>query len=236
MLYPFEKSDAAILHVMGSANPSFPVRRVYCVGRNYAAHVREMGFDPGREPPFFFCKPNDTASVVACTADRTQALPYPPATQDYHFEGELVVAIGKRGKSIEVRDALSHAWGYAAGLDMTRRDLQVAARNAGRPWESGKSFDYSAPIGPLVPAYAVKRNLEGAQLELKVDGVRRQAAELAQMIWSVPEIISRLSFEFELRPGDIIFTGTPSGVGAIRAGQGIELSITGLPALRVQIV
>jgi len=234
MDYVIERAEAAVLNVLGDSR-LFPVRRVYCVGRNYADHVREMGFDPNREPPFFFCKPNDPASVVACTVDQARQLPYPPATEEYHFEGELVVAIGSGGKNIEVRDALRHVWGYAAGLDMTRRDLQVAARKAGRPWESGKSFDYSAPVAPLVPAEAFE-DIEKALLELKVDGVARQGAELGQMIWSVPEIISRLSFEFELQPGDIIFTGTPSGVGAVRPGQSIELSITGLPALRVLIV
>lgn len=234
MHYVIDKTEPAVLQVLGSGL-GFPVRRVYCVGRNYADHVREMGFDPSRDPPFFFCKPNDAASVVACPADQVQALPYPPATQDYHFEGELVVAIGRRGRNVDVHDALDHVWGYAAGLDMTRRDLQVAARKAGRPWESGKSFDYSAPMAPLVPAQAFG-DIENARLELKVDGETRQTAALAQMIWSVPEIISRLSAEFELQPGDIIFTGTPSGIGAVRPGQRIELSITGLPALRVKIV
>lgn len=234
MQYAIAKAEPAALEVSGSSQ-LFPVRRVYCVGRNYADHVREMGFDPSREPPFFFCKPNDTASVVACTPDHTEPLPYPPGTEDYQFEGELVVAIGKAGKDIEVQDALGHVWGYAAGLDMTRRDLQVAARKAGRPWETGKSFDYSAPISQLVPA-AVFGDIRNEWLELKVDGLRRQAAELGQMIWSVPEIVSRLSSSVELQPGDIIFTGTPSGVGAVRPGETIELTITGLPALRVLIV
>jgi len=196
--------------------------------------VREMGFDPSREPPFFFCKPNDTASVVACDARDVALIPYPPATQDYHYEGELVVAIGRRGKDVAVAVAMQHVWGYAAGLDMTRRDLQVAARKAGRPWESGKAFDYSAPVGPLVRASAVP-DIESARLELCVNGATRQQAEIRQLIWSVPEIISRLSFEFELHPGDIIFTGTPSGIGAVTVGQQIQLQITGLPVLRVQI-
>ena len=233
MNYAIERFRAAELVVAGE-ELLFPVRRVYCVGRNYADHVREMGFDPSREPPFFFCKPNDAASVVACTAGALAQIPYPPATQDYHYEGELVVAIGTRGRNVDATDALQYVWGYAAGLDMTRRDLQVAARKAGRPWESGKAFDHSAPIGPLVRAPAVP-DLESACLELLVDGTTRQKAGIRQMIWSVPEIISRLSYEFELHPGDIIFTGTPSGIGAVTAGQRIQLQITGLPELHVQI-
>lgn len=234
MTYLFEKIETASLRVHDDER-RFPVRRVYCVGRNYADHVREMGFDPSREPPFFFCKPNDTACVVACDAAVVQPIPYPSATQDYHFEGELVVAIGKRGSHIPEAAALAHVWGYAVGLDMTRRDLQVAARKAGRPWESGKSFDFSAPIGSLVPATAV-REIEEAWLELRVDGSTRQRAQIRQLIWSVPEIITRLSAEFELHPGDIVFTGTPSGVGAVHRGNTIELSITGLPSLQVEIV
>jgi fumarylpyruvate hydrolase len=233
MNFAIERSRAAELAVAGE-DLLFPVRRVYCVGRNYADHVREMGFDPSREPPFFFCKPNDTASVVACHARDVAQIPYPPATRDYHYEGELVVAIGRRGKDVAVADAMQHVWGYAAGLDMTRRDLQVAARKAGRPWESGKAFDYSAPVGPLVRASAVP-DIESARLELCVNGATRQQAGIRQLIWSVPEIISRLSFEFELHPGDIIFTGTPSGIGAVTVGQQIQLQITGLPVLRVQI-
>jgi fumarylpyruvate hydrolase len=232
MDFAFERSRTAELAVAGE-DLLFPVRRVYCVGRNYADHVREMGFDPSREPPFFFCKPNDTASVVACTSGVAR-IPYPPATRDYHYEGELVVAIGSPARNVHAMDALQHVWGYAAGLDMTRRDLQVAARKAGRPWESGKAFDYSAPVGALVRAPAVP-GIGSASLELLVNGTPRQQAVIGQMIWSVPEIISRLSSEFELQPGDIIFTGTPSGIGAVTPGDEIQLRIAGLPALRVQI-
>lgn len=234
MIYPFPRIETAVLDVHED-DRLFPVRRVYCVGRNFAEHVREMGFDPDREPPFFFCKPNDSASVVACGADTLQPIVYPPATQDYHYEGELVVAIGQAGRDIPVKDALQHVWGYAAGLDMTRRDLQVAARKAGRPWESGKSFDHCAPIGPLVRAERLP-GIGAAHLELTVDGERRQHAQLRQMIWSVPEIISRLSAEVDLQAGDIVFTGTPSGIGPVQRGQQIALSIDGLPALRIEIV
>jgi fumarylpyruvate hydrolase len=212
----------------------FPVRRVYCVGRNYAAHAREMGFDPDREPPFFFCKPNDDASVVPVPAGSTATLPYPSLTKNYHFEAELVVAIGKGGRDIAIADAASHIYGYAVGLDMTRRDLQIAAREKGRPWEVGKAFDYSAPVGPI-------RRLEdggaitSGSITLEVDGQRRQASDITHLIWSVDEVIANLSTLFALEPGDLIFTGTPDGVGAVNAGQAITVHIDGLPRLDVRI-
>ncbi|MES2185205.1 MAG: fumarylacetoacetate hydrolase family protein [Pseudomonadota bacterium] len=212
----------------------FPVRRVYCVGRNYAAHAREMGFDPEREPPFFFCKPNDDASVVPVPAGSTATLPYPSLTKNYHFEAELVVAIGKGGRDITLTDAASHIYGYAVGLDMTRRDLQIAAREKGRPWEVGKAFDFSAPVGP------VRRLEDGGAINsgaitLDVDGQRRQASDITHLIWSVDEVIANLSSLFTLEPGDLIFTGTPDGVGAVAAGQAIAVHIDGLPRLDVRI-
>jgi fumarylpyruvate hydrolase len=212
----------------------FPVRRVYCVGRNYAGHVREMGFDPAREPPFFFCKPNDDASVVAVPKGSTAALPYPPLTSNYHYEAELVVAIGKGGRDIAIENAAQHIYGYAAGLDMTRRDLQVAARDKGRPWETGKAFDFSAPIGPLSrreDAGAIDR----AGIRLEVDGQVRQQSTIGHLIWSVDEIIANLSALFTLQPGDLIFTGTPEGIGAVVQGQALELRIDGLAPLSVRI-
>jgi fumarylpyruvate hydrolase len=213
----------------------FPVRRVYCVGRNYAAHAREMGFDPDREPPFFFCKPNDDASVVPVADGETATIPYPPHTGNFHFEIELVVAIGKGGKDIAVEDANDHIYGYAVGLDMTRRDLQIRMREAGRPWEIGKAFDYSAPIGPVHPLTRTGIIDSGA-ISLTVDGASKQASDLSHLIWSVPETIANLSTLFELQPGDLIFTGTPEGVGAVTAGQTMVGDIAGLSRLQVKVV
>lgn len=212
----------------------FPVRRVYCVGRNYAAHAREMGFDPDREPPFFFCKPNDDASIVPVADGSTATLPYPSETQNYHYEIELVVAIGRGGSNIPVEQAAQHIFGYAVGLDMTRRDQQMKMREMGRPWEVGKAFDLSAPIAPLHPLDATGEIEHGA-ITLSVDGETRQSSDLAKLIWSVPEIIANLSTLFELRPGDLIFTGTPEGVGAVERGQTMVGRIDGLGELRVKV-
>jgi fumarylpyruvate hydrolase len=205
------------LPVVGSEQ-QFPVRRVYCVGRNYAAHAREMGFDPDREPPFFFCKPNDDKSVVPVGAGVTVTLPYPSNTANYHFEIELVVAIGKGGRDIDSADAASHVFGYAVGLDMTRRDLQMRMREQGRPWEIGKAFDYSAPIGPVHPISATGA-IESGAISLEVDGKVRQSSDVSHLIWSVAETIANLSTLFELQPGDLIFTGTPEGVGPVLRGE-----------------
>ena len=221
------------LPVAGS-DALFPVRRVYCVGRNYAAHAREMGFDPDREPPFFFCKPSDDASIVPVRAGETGTIPYPPQTSNFHFEAELVVAIGKRGRDIAPGAAREHIFGYAAGLDMTRRDLQMAMREKGRPWEVGKAFDFSAPIGPIRPI-AESGVLQTGAITLEVDGQVRQTSDLSQLIWSVDEIIANLSTLFELQPGDLIFTGTPEGVGAVDRGQTLTVTIAGLEPLRVRI-
>ena len=210
----------------------FPVRRIYCVGRNYAAHAREMGSDPTREPPFFFCKPADAVLPVA--PGNLGEMPYPPGTSNLHYEVELVAAIGKAGRNIPVDEALSYVWGYTTGLDMTRRDLQFALRDKGRPWELGKAFDHSAPIAPLVPVAGEHPLNNGIWLE--VNGVRRQAASIADMSWSVAEVIANLSTWFELMPGDLIFTGTPEGVGPVVAGDVIEAAVEGLASLRVKLV
>lgn len=193
----------------------FPVRRIYCVGRNYAAHAREMGFDPNREPPFFFCKPAD--AIVNVPIGKTVEVPYPSKTSEYHHEIELVVAIGSAGSDIAVEDALTHVFGYAVGLDMTRRDLQLALRDKGRPWELGKAFDQSAPIAPLNRASEIGHIDRGA-LWVQVNGEDRQRTDLSKLIWSVPEIIANLSTYFELQPGDLIYTGTPEGVGPVHRG------------------
>lgn len=212
----------------------FPVRRVYCVGRNYAAHAREMGFDPDREPPFFFCKPNDDASVVPVPAGRAVGIPYPGQTANYHYEAELVVAIGSGGRDIAVGDAVNHIYGYAVGLDMTRRDLQMKMREQGRPWEIGKAFDFSAPVGVLRPRAAMGEMTAGA-ITLEVDGEVRQKSDIRHLIWSVSEVIANLSTLFALQPGDLIFTGTPEGVGAVQRGQTLQVRIDGLEPIAVRI-
>lgn len=222
------------LPVVGEA-ARFPVRRVYCVGRNYAAHAREMGFDPDREPPFFFCKPNDDASIVPVADGETASIPYPPQTANFHYEIELVVAIGKGGRDIPVEQANDHIYGYALGLDMTRRDLQMRMREAGRPWEIGKAFDYSAPVGPVHPV-ARTGIIERGAITLAVDGTIKQNSDLTHLIWSVPETIANLSTLFELQPGDLIFSGTPEGVGAVKTGQTMMGEIAGLGKLQVKVV
>jgi fumarylpyruvate hydrolase len=211
----------------------FPVRRVYCVGRNYAAHAREMGFDPDREPPFFFCKPDNAVAPVP--AGVTGAIAYPPLSSNYQHEIELVLAIGVGGADIPVARALEHVWGYAVGLDMTRRDQQFAMRDKGRPWEVGKAFDQSAPIGAIVPATRIGHPSSGA-IWLQVDGADRQRSDLTHLIWSVPEIVANLSTLFRLEPGDLIFTGTPEGVGKVERGQTMRCGIDGLGELRVEVV
>jgi len=210
----------------------FPVRRAFCIGRNYAAHAREMGFDPDREPPFFFMK--SVEAIEPVEAGMTRELPYPSVTKDYHHEAELVVAIGKGGTDIAEADAMSHIFGFASGLDMTRRDLQGEAKKLGRPWEVGKSSDASGPVGPITP-YRADFPLKG-QLKLSVDGAMRQSATLAAMIWSIPEQIAILSRYFELKPGDLIFTGTPEGVAAVTRGQTMRVEIEGTEPISVKIV
>lgn len=221
---------AATLVVQGSS-ARFPVRRIYCVGRNYADHAREMG-GTGRERPFFFAKPAD---AVLNVADGTEGLlAYPPATHNLHHEIELVVALGAGGHDLSVAQAAACIWGYAIGLDMTRRDLQSEAKKTGRPWETGKAFDHSAPIGPLHPVKATGQLQQGA-ITLSVNGERRQDGDLANMIWSVPEAIADLSTFFTLQPGDLLFTGTPAGVGAVVAGDHLEATIAGLGVMRLRI-
>lgn len=228
---PFAVPNVTI-PIVGS-DAVFPVRRIYCIGRNYAAHAREMGSDPTREPPFFFQKPTDAVQYVATgtVADH----PYPPLTKNYHYEAELVAALGKGGRSIPVAQALDLVWGYTLGLDMTRRDLQRAMGDAKKPWEIGKSFDRSAPIGAIHPVAQTGHFTRGA-IWLKVNGQTKQNANLDQMIWSVAEQISKLSEAFELFPGDIIYSGTPENVGPVVRGDVIEMHIDGLPNLSVRIV
>ena len=215
------------LAVAGAAS-LFPVRRVYCVGRNYVEHIREMKEGDERDPPFFFQKPAD--AIVGNGAQ----LPYPAYTSDYQHEIELVVAIGKGGSDIPVDEALDHVFGYAVGVDMTRRDRQREARERMLPWEMGKSFDQSAPCGALHPAAQIGHPSKGA-IMLSVNGARRQTGDLGQLIWTVPEIIANLSTQYALAPGDLIFTGTPAGVGPVVPGDVIEGSIAGLDTIRFTI-
>ena len=206
----------------------FPVHRVYCVGRNYAAHAVEMGGDPNREPPFFFQKNPDNL-------DLTGTFPYPPASDDVHFEIEMMVALGTGGTGIAVGDALGHVYGYGVGIDMTRRDLQARAKELQRPWEVAKAFESSAPCSPVVPASAIGHPSAGA-IWLDVNGARRQSGDLDQMIWKVPEMIAYLSGLFTLRPGDVIFTGTPADVGAVARGDVMHGHIDGVGELTVTVV
>ena len=208
------------LAVRGSAL-RYPVRRIYCIGRNYLAHIREMGEADERDPPIFFQKPGDAL------VEEGQPLPYPSVTRDYQYEAELVVAIATPGHDIPLAQALSHVYGYAIGLDMTRRDLQRAAAKAGHPWENGKAFDHSAPCGEVVPLALCGHPSQGA-LELSVNGQPRQKTDLSQLIWTVPEIIANLSLLYRLMPGDLIYTGTPDGVGPVLPGDVIEARIEGL--------
>ncbi|MDU9391949.1 fumarylacetoacetate hydrolase family protein [Pseudomonas sp. zfem002] len=232
MTYLFEPAATTSLPIAGS-DQRFPVRRVYCVGRNYAAHAREMGFDPDREPPFFFCKPAD--AVVPVADGQTLELPYPTQTSNYHYEIELVAAIGKGGRDIALDQASQHVFGYAVGLDMTRRDLQMQMREMGRPWEIGKAFDASAPIAPLHPASQVGHPAQ-AGIWLQVEGADRQRSDIDKLIWSVPETIAYLSRFFELQPGDLIMTGTPEGVGPVVAGELMVGGVDGLGEIHVRVI
>src|SRR5437773_10685368 len=211
----------------------FPVRRIYCIGRNYAAHAREMGSDPNREPPFFFQKPTDAIQIVP--PGETIDHPYPTLTKNYHYEVELVAALAKGGRNVPLDRALDLVYAYTVGLDMTRRDLQRAMGDEKKPWEIGKSFDHSAPLGPLQPAAKTGHFTDGA-IWLKVNGQIKQNANLNQMIWSVAEQISRLSEAFELAPGDIIYSGTPENVGPVVKRDIIDAHIDGLPDIRVRII
>jgi fumarylpyruvate hydrolase len=223
---------ATFVPIAGSSM-MFPVRRIYCIGRNYAAHAREMGSDPTREPPFFFQKPTDAIQNVA--PDTVADHPYPTLTKNYHYEVELVAALNKGGRDIPVERALEYVYAYALGLDMTRRDLQGAMGDEKKPWEIGKSFDRSAPIGPLHLASSIGHFQKGS-IWLKVNGQTKQTSDLANMIWSVAEQISKLSQAFELAPGDIIYSGTPENVGPVVRGDVIECHIDKLPGLSVRNV
>ena len=232
---PF-KVAAVTLPIAGSTEV-FPVRRIYCIGRNYAAHAREMGSDPTREPPFFFQKPTDAVQFVAIgsVADH----PYPSLTKNYHYELELVAALKSGGTNIAIDQALQHVYGYAIGLDMTRRDLQRGMGDQKKPWEIGKSFDMSAPIGPIHPVALLgngQQHITKGRIELKVNGQVKQDADLSYMIWSVAEQISKLSEAFELKAGDIIYSGTPENVGPVVKGDVLVGHIDGLPELSVRIV
>ena len=228
MSYAFTPARAPTVAIAGD-DALFPVHRIYCVGRNYAAHAREMGAEPEREPPFFFTKPAD--AVVASGS----AIPYPPATENLHHEIELVVGLGEGGAAIDEAKALDCVFGYGVGIDLTRRDLQLAAREKGRPWDTGKAFDRSAPIAPLHRVQEVGHPAAGA-IWLAVNGEVRQKGDIGDLIWNVAEVIAVLSRQFELRPGDLIFTGTPAGVGPLVAGDEVTGGIEGLSEIAVVIV
>jgi fumarylpyruvate hydrolase len=217
----------ASVAVAGTAD-RFPVRRIFCVGRNYAAHAREMGKDPDREPPFFFMKPAD--AVV----DSGSTIPYPPQTKELHYEMEMVVALGTGGVDVPREKALDLVFGYGCGIDLTRRDLQAQAKEMGRPWDFGKGFDNSAPCGPI-RRVAATGHPEKGRIWLAVNGAVKQDGDLAEMIWPVPDIIAILSRSMRLAPGDLIFTGTPAGVGAVKAGDKITGGVDGLGEIAVTI-
>lgn len=225
--FVIEQPPVVAIPVAGS-EAQFPVRRVYCIGRNYAAHAIEMGHDPDREPPFFFQKNPDNLNPSG-------EFPYPPKTSDVHHEVEMAVALKSGGRNIALDDALDHVFGYGLALDMTRRDLQGEAKKLGRPWEIGKAFEQSAPVGPLHPVSEVGHPDSG-HVELRINGEVRQEGDLNQMIWKVPEMISYLSEYFELAPGDVILSGTPSGVGPVEKGDVIDISIESLGSMTVKVV
>ncbi len=225
--YVFPPAAISAVPIAGS-NAMFPVRRIFCVGRNYAEHAIEMGSDPTREPPFYFAKPADALLIHG--AD----MPYPSVTKSLHHEMELVVAIGTGGKNIAIADALNHVWGYCAGLDMTRRDIQNEAKKTGRPWDMGKGFDLSAPMGALIPAAGFDPSK--GKIELKVNGKVTQVSDLSKLIWSVPEVIANLSELVELKPGDLIMTGTPEGVAAVVRGDVLEGFVEGVGEIKTKIV
>lgn len=230
MSYLFTPPATVSVPVVGESR-QFPVHRIYCVGRNYEEHAKEMGFT-GREPPFFFLKPAD--SLVVVIAGQTGAMPYPSLTTSLHHEIELVVAIGKGGKNIRAADALQHIYGYAVGLDMTRRDLQNDMKKQGRPWCIGKAFDHSAPIGPITPL-AQAGDVNNAEIRLQVNGADRQRSNVNKLIWNVAETIEHLSAAWELQAGDLIYTGTPEGVAAVVQGDELVGEVSGLGQLKVRI-
>ena len=226
MNYVVAPSVSPVIPVSGSEQ-MFPVHRIYCVGKNYAAHVREMGSDPQRDPPCFFMKPADAATTSA-------RIPYPPGTKNYHYETELVLAIGKEGRNISAENTADYIYGYAIGFDMTRRDLQTASGGLGHPWDTGKGFDHSAPVSAIYPASNVG-NMENGRITLSVNGELKQDADLSQLIWKSNEIIAQLSRLYLLKPGDLIFTGTPAGVGAVLPGDKLLATIEKLGELSIEI-
>ena len=230
MRFVFTPPAQASVPVVGQSE-RFPVHRIYCVGRNYAEHAKEMGFS-GREAPFFFMKPAD--AVLPAEPGSTAIMHYPSLTSNLHHEIELVVAIGKAGKNIPAAQAMEHIWGYAVGLDMTRRDLQGEMKKQGRPWCIGKAFEASAPISAITPVQQAG-NVAQAEIWLQVNGQDRQRSHISQLIWNIAETIEHLSQAWELQPGDLIMTGTPEGVGVVQTGDVLEGGITGLGTLRVQI-
>ncbi|MEL7097458.1 MAG: fumarylacetoacetate hydrolase family protein [Pseudomonadota bacterium] len=227
MEYVFDPAPHSSLAVVGS-DARFPIRRVFCVGRNYAAHAREMGNDPDREPPFFFTKPADAVVNTPCT------VLYPPLSEDVHHEVELVLAIGTGGAGISASDALDHIWGASVGIDLTRRDLQADAKANRRPWDMAKAFDASAPIAPIVPIADVP-SLSSGRIWLSVNDVPRQDADIGDMIWPVPDIIAALSRAVMLAPGDLIMTGTPEGVGPVRRGDIMTGGLVGIGSFEVTL-
>ncbi len=226
MNYVVAPSVSPVIPVSG-CEQMFPVHRIYCVGKNYAAHVREMGSDPQRDPPCFFMKPADSATTSV-------RIPYPPGTKNYHYETELVLAIGKEGRNISTESAADYIYGYAIGFDMTRRDLQTASGGLGHPWDTGKGFDHSAPVSSIYPA-SVAGNMENGRITLSVNGELKQDADLSQLIWKSNEIIAQLSRLYLLKPGDLIFTGTPAGVGAVLPGDKLLATIEKLGELSIEI-
>jgi fumarylpyruvate hydrolase len=232
MSHVFTPPALASVPVAGSAGESFPVHRIYCVGRNYVEHAKEMGFT-GREPPFFFLKPAD--AVLPIAEGEVGKMPYPSLTKELHHEVELVVAIGTGGRDIKAADAMQHIWGYAVGLDMTRRDLQGEAKKLGRPWDIGKGFDHSAPIGPIHRATECDVGA-ATPILLEVNGAIRQRSTIGKLIWNIAEVVEHLSAAWELAPGDLIFSGTPEGVAAVVVGDVLKADIAGVGSLQVQIV
>lgn len=230
MSYVFQPAPPVSVPVVGRGE-RFPVRRIYCVGRNYVEHAQEMGFT-GREPPFFFLKPADAAVVV--NAGETATLPYPSLTKNFHHEIELVACIGTGGRNIKAADAKKHIFGYAVGLDMTRRDLQGEMKKQGRPWCIGKAFDHSSPVGPITPADQAG-DIENAEIWLQVNGQDRQRSNVSKLIWNIGETIEHLSAAWELQPGDLIYTGTPEGVAAVVAGDTLTGGVAGLTDITVKV-
>lgn len=226
MDYVVDPGDVSAIPVSGS-HQLFPVHRIYCVGKNYADHIKEMGMDPKSVPPCFFMKPADAATTQS-------KIPYPPGTNNYHYELELVLAIGKEGRNISKEQAKEYIFGYAVGFDMTRRDLQIRAGQSGSPWDTGKGFDFSAPISAIFPAASVGHITNG-HLVLSVNGELRQDSDISQMVWKIDEIIAELSRLYLLKPGDLIFTGTPAGVGPVVPGDKLVGTIAGLGELIVEI-